>query len=302
MYVVYYFVVDATNRSRNNKTRYYFSIKANLNPNELNQQLITKINSLFAQIHILGKTYGKSDIIGLNISSFANNLDIVINTTNENSIKAIKQAFSKNTDLKYKISDISQFSNWVESLPNKSLLYSGEVLVRKEIFPIRNEFDFGKDLLDSLINSDDCILSFTFSPTNLSSQIEQQVAAKLRQKHNHKGNLYVSEFDKKKAELLIEKNQFPNFRTKIEVISSSKETLKEIQSRFSILSTGHNNFFATGARRFNVRNFNKIAIDSWFTYLFPKTGFYLNTNEISHLVQFLKVEKNKEINDRIQIH
>jgi hypothetical protein len=137
-------------------------------------------------------------------------------------------------------------------------------------------------------------------PYNHHSKLERRVRTLLQQKHNDKGMTYVPEHNKTVAKQLEEKNKQPLFLAKIEVFGSSRQSIKQITSRFNSLSTNMNKFYSYGIVKYNKNKIeNKIHSEFWFSGFLPKPHFYLNSAELAclwqpvYIIQELKSTSNK---------
>ena len=306
VYFTYYILILILSDLKNNQTRYILPLTFEFEEKNITQYTIEKVRDLLSQVYTLSNNGGTNDIIGLNILSINNNLNTNITSTSKSSLEAIKEVILKNRNLKIKtrdifdrkrvglnkisINEVSSNENSNKIISSKSFFKTDLKLQRRD-YPIKNDsVTFGIDLLHTVLTTQNVTFSVTLVPNNQQRILEQKSREYLVQKQTDKGIMYLSEQNKNISKQFEEKSKYPIFLTRIELLAPDKQTLSQISSQFSILSTNQNRFYYTGIRKFNRSNIqNRIQVEYWCSWLMPKTSFYLNTQELACIWEPIRI-------------
>jgi hypothetical protein len=296
LYCVYYFTVESISDSKNRKVRYSLPVTFSFDQKNITQTSIEAVRDFFSQIHSLSNDRYNNEVIGLNIVNNNGTIESNITLTSESSLNTIKEALLKNRSSQIEVGDISIWNgNYI--LTNDQKLLVSQLKIQKNNYPIKCEsLTFGADLINSIYETNNSILSLTLLPYNYQSKFEYRARGLLQPKQNDKGAMYVSENNKVIAKQLEEKSRYPLFLTKIEIIAFNNQSIRQITSKFNILSSNHNRFYPTNIKNLKKNKIeNKINIRYWFSGLMPKYHFYLNSQELACIWQPLKKENDKNL-------
>ena len=298
LYFLYYFTIESLSDSKNKKIRFALPITFNFDQRNVTQTSIETVRDFFSQIHSLSRYFYKNEIIGLNIINTGGRLDVNITSTSQSSLNAIKEVLFKNRNLQIAVSNIFPW-NEKNIVENDQELYRAELKLQKPSYPIKSDsLTFGSDLISTLFETEGSILSLTLLPYEYQSKLEQQVRKLNQQKHTDKGIMYIPEHNKVSAKQIEEKSKYPIFLTKMEIIAPTRQSIKQITSKFNILSTSQNKFYTMDSILFKKRKLdNKIHSEYWFSWLMPKPHFYLNAQELACIWQPIKVVGRSDLID-----